>query len=164
MVRHHTIWACKNTPKNAKNSQNWPKGAKKGQSQSGRGGRDIISYRLFRKLEIAFVPVFSRDVFFIKLIWQNENFIIFHNIFFLQIFKNMLYIRVIFLLRECWIMLPTLLICNSQEATNRHSYCIIWQQHKEIPLTWGIFKYDVIITLFSAEVHVHQHKGIFAGV
>ena len=64
-----------------KNSQNWPKGAKKGQSQAGRGGRDIISYRLFRKLEIAFVPVFSRDVFFIKLIWQNENFIIFHNFF-----------------------------------------------------------------------------------
>ena len=37
-----------------------------------------------RKLEIAFVPVFSRDVFFIKLLWQNENFIIFHNNFFFK--------------------------------------------------------------------------------
>ena len=101
---------------------------------------------------------------FLSSLYGKMKILSFSTIFFLQIFKNMLYIRVIFLLRECWIMLPTLLICNSQEATNRHSYCIIWQQHKEIPLTWGIFKYDVIITLFSAEVHVHQHKGIFAGV
>ena len=115
----------KSTPKNAKNSQNWSKGAKIGQSQAGRGSRD--NYELWN-YEIVFVPVFSGDVFFIKLIRQNENFIIFHNIFFfkfLQILRNMLYTHFIFLLRECWLMLPTLLICNSQEAPNRNSYCII---------------------------------------
>ena len=104
----------------------------------------IMSYGLCRKwnYEIVFVPVFSKDVFFIMLIWQNEI-LSFSTIFFLfkflQIFKNMLYIHFIILLRECWLLLPTLLICNSQETPNQHSYCIIWQQHKKFPLTWSIY-------------------------